>query len=120
MAEWAQLLAGPPSPPPLESGHWYRVESRTKDGVVRVLGPNAVGQTIHASMVRIVTEEPNTITRVQAGRFQRVVPGQPTAELTYYGVCPRGHRIKKLGIGDSEADCNQCGKRYTVEEEQHL
>src|SRR5712692_9674437 len=55
MSEWAQLLAGPPSPhAALERGHWYRVEARTKDGIVWVMGPNAVGRPVAESLVRII------------------------------------------------------------------
>jgi len=78
MSEWAQLLAGPPSPhAALERGHWYRVEARTTDGIVRVMGPNAVGHPVAESLVRIINHEPEKVTRVQAMGFQRVLPGQP-------------------------------------------
>src|SRR3989442_8486103 len=85
MSEWAQLLAGPPSPhAALERGHWYRVEARTKDGIVWVMGPNAVGRPVAESLVRIINHEPEKVTRVQATGFQRVLPGRSeehTSEL---------------------------------------
>ncbi len=121
MSEWAQLLAGPPSPhAALERGHWYRVETRTKDGIVRVMGLNAVGHPVAESLVRIINHEPEKITRVQATGFQRVLPGQPPPELTYYAVCPTGHRIYPLRTGDSNVECRRCGRTYEVEDEQHI
>src|SRR3989441_4950272 len=85
MAEWGQLLAGAPSPhAALERGHWSRVEARTKDGIVRVMGPNAVGRSVAESLVRIINHEPEKVTRVQATGLQRVLPGQSeehTSEL---------------------------------------
>ena len=121
MSEWAQLLAGPPAPhATLERGYWYRVEARTKDGIVRVMGPNAVGRPVAERLVRIVNHEPERVTRVQATGFQRVLPGQPPPELTYYGVCPKGHRIYPLRIGDSNVECRLCARTYELEDEQHI
>ncbi len=121
MSEWAQLLAGPPSPhAALERGHWYRVEPRTKDGIVQVMGPNAVSRPVAESLVRIINHEPERVTRVQATAFQRVLPGQPAPELAYYGVCPKGHRIYPLRIGDSNVECRLCGRTYELEDEQHI
>ena|SRR2546425_140808 len=68
MSEWAQLLAGPPSPhAALERGHWYRVETSTKDGIVRVMGLNAVGHPVAESLVRIINHEPEKVTRATHG-----------------------------------------------------
>ncbi len=121
MSEWAQLLAGPPAPhAALERGYWYRVEARTKDGIVRVMGPNAVGRPVAESLVRIVNHEPERVTRVQATGFQRVLPGQPPPEVTYYGVCPKRHRIYPLRIGDSNVECRLCARTYELENEQHI
>ena len=121
MSEWAQLLAGPPSPhAALERGHWYRVETSTKNGIVRLMGLNAVGHPVAESLVRIINHEPEKVTRVQATGFQRVLPGQPPPELTYYGVCPKGHRIYPLRIGDANVECKRCGRTYEVEDEQHV
>ncbi len=121
MSEWAQLLAGPPSPhAALERGHWYPVQTSTKDGIVRVMGLNAVGHPVAESQVRIISREPDKVTRVQATGFQRVLPGQPPPELTYYAVCPIGHRIYPLRIGDSKVECRRCGRTYEVEDEQHI
>ena len=119
MYEWAQLRAGPPPPSGLERGRWYRVETRTKDGLVRVLGPNAVGIPLHHTQVLVIDDEPNAITRVQATGFQPVGHGISGPELTYYGVCPTGHRIQTLGVGDSHAECSECDKSYSVEDELH-
>ena len=119
MYEWAQLRGGPPPPLGLERGRWYRVETRTKGGLVRVLGPNAVGIPLDQTQVRLIDHEPTTITRVQASGFRPVGPGEPLAELTYYGVCPQGHRIQKLGVGDSHAECSECGETYPVDDELH-
>jgi len=89
MSEWAQLLAGPPPRPPLERGHWYAVIDRLNTGMLRVSGPNAVGEMIHSDLVRIVDREPEKITRVQATGMLRKDPGQPTPMMTFYGVCPK-------------------------------
>jgi hypothetical protein len=78
MAEWGQLLAGPPSPhAALERGHWYPVEARTKDGVVWEMGANAVGRPVAESLVRIINHEPEKVTRVRvSSAFSRSAPAR--------------------------------------------
>jgi hypothetical protein len=120
MAEWGQLLAGPPSPhAALERGHWYPVEARTKDGVVWEMGANAVGRPVAESLVRIINHEPEGHARAGQG-FPARSPGQPPPELTYCGVCPKGHRIYPLRIGDSNVECRLCARTYELEDEQHI
>ncbi len=118
MAEWAQPLRGPPPPDQLQRGHWYPVEIRMHDGFVRVLGPNAVGIPTRDSLLRIIDHEPNTVTRVQKTSFG-VDRDDVNRELAYYGICPKGHRIEPLRLGDS-VECGECGVGYDVEDEQHV
>ena len=120
MAEWAQLLAGPPAQTPLERGHWYGVVDRLNSAMLRLSGPNAIGVMIHADMVRLTNREPSSATRVQARGFLPMEPGQPTPMMTFYGVCPKGHRIDSLSIGDSDVKCSKCERSYFVEDEQHI
>src|SRR5258708_28111070 len=117
MAQWAQLKAGPPTRGGLERGHWYRVETLTKNDVIRVLGPNAVGVTLDVPSVRLTDQEPTTITRVHSSTFQAIKPGQPAPMMEFYGVCPKGHRIEPLRLGDDEAQCPQCKRKYRVNDE---
>ena len=115
MSEWAQLLAGPPANPRLERGRWYRVESRTHEGIVRLLSADAVGVTTHTNFVRIIDHAPDTVTRVQDMDFQ-AMKGQMLPTFPFRGVCPAGHRIEKLGAVD-EARCPQCSRTCRVEDE---
>jgi hypothetical protein len=119
MAEWAQLKGGPP-PHGLEPGHWYLVESRTESGVVRVLGPHAVGVVLDTASLRIMAHKPDMITRVQGTHFQPITSGKPPALLSFYGVCPKGHRLGSLSITDDEARCPLCNLTYRVEDEEHF
>lgn len=120
MTEWAQLKAGPPNLTNLERGCWYIIETRRYDGLLRVLGPNAVVTPIHEDYVRIVTEEPNLITRVQATRGLPRQPGDESQMLEFYGVCPKGHKIERLGMAASQARCPACGGEFAVETEAHI
>ena len=115
MSEWVQLRAGPPANPRLERGHWYRVEARTRDGVLRVLSADAVGSPTHTDLVRIIDHDPDMVTRVQGVGFQALKPGQSPPMLSFYGVCPSGHRIERLGVTDNEARCPQCNRTYRIE-----
>ncbi len=121
MSEWAQLLGGPPPPPVpvLERGHWYAVEARTKDGLVRVIGPNGMGYSLNESFVRIVDHEPNKVTRVRGASFEAANYNEPDAVLTYYGICPKGHRVDDLRAS-AQVKCQGCGTEYPVEQEQHV
>ena len=107
MAEWAQLRRGQAPNPDLERGRWYEVESRTRDGMVRVLAPYA----IHESKLRFINYEPRTITRVELS---------PLEQLAYQGVCPRGHRIDLLLANQLQAHCLDCHEMYPVEDEEPM
>lgn len=119
MTQWAQLKGGPPARAGLERGHWYRVEAVLRDDMVRVLGPNAVGVPLDLPSVRIIDHDPDAITRVQATGFQPIKPGQPTPQLSFYGVCPRGHRVDPLPLTD-QALCPRCRRTYQVEDEERF
>jgi len=95
---------------------WKRARRRHRAGD----GTNAVGRPVAESLVRIINHEPEKVTRVQATGLQRVLPGQPPPELTYYGVCPKGHRIYPLRLGDANVDCRLCARTYELENEQHI
>lgn len=114
------VKGGPPPRVGLERGHWYRVEAVTTDGVVRVLGPRAVGVTLDIPSVRIIEHEPDAITRVQGTRFEPVMPGQPIPQLSFYGVRPRGHRIPTLPLTEDKALCGQCKQAYRIEDEERF
>jgi hypothetical protein len=116
--EWAQLKGGPPQSRGLERGHWYPVETRTKDGLVRVLGPGAVGVMVDMPSVRIVNRQPDMITRIQGTPIRSIISGQPTPMLFYYGVCPKGHHIQPLTLADSKVECPKCNQTYHVEDEE--
>ena len=120
MAEWAQLKAGPPNTSGLQRGQWYAVESRRYDGLVRLLGQNAVVTPLHEQMIRIIDERPTRITRVQKTGFRALRPGESPPKLAFYGVCPEGHRIDELRISDSRVPCPACGREYDVEDEEHI
>ena len=68
-------------------------------------------------LLRIVGKEPTTITRVQDTGF---VAAGVDRILTYYGVCPRAHRIDTLKASQTEVRCPQCGRSYPIEDEEHL
>jgi hypothetical protein len=120
MGEWAQLKGGPPARGGLERGHWYRVLEIVKDGKVRVMGPNAGGIILDTPSIRIIDHDPNTITRVPGTGFQAIKPGQHPPMLTFYGVCPKGHRLDPLPLTDAEAQCPLCKRSYRVEDEEHF
>jgi len=40
--------------------------------------------------------------------------------MSFYGICPKGHFIERLRIGDAEVPCTLCGGEYLVEDEQHI
>jgi len=71
--------------------------------MVRVMGPNAVGVPLDNPSVRIINHEPNTITRIPAAGHQPLTPGQRPPMLTFYGLCPNGHRLDSLPLTDDEA-----------------
>jgi hypothetical protein len=120
MAEWAQLLAGPLPRDPLERGRWYSVIDRLNTGLLKLSGPDAAPVMIHADFVRLTEREPAKITRVQATGLLRKDPGQPTPMMTFYGVCPKGHRLNRLSITDIEKQCSECGRTYLIEDEHHI
>jgi uncharacterized protein YbaR (Trm112 family) len=119
VAEWAQLKALGAAPHQLERGRWYAVVDRTKQGMIRVSGPQAVGIPIAEERVRVIKHEPDSITRVPAAAFARKDPGQRiTATMGFYGVCPRDHVIDKLSPTDGKALCPECERTYPIEDEQ--
>ena len=120
MPEWAQLRRGPAASTLLEKGHWYGVVDRLDSGAIRVSGPGAVGVMTHVELVRLIDHEPNMITRVHGADFKAERPGEATPMLSFHGVCPKGHRIDRLGIADSLAQCPMCRRSYPVEDEQHV
>lgn len=75
---------------------------------------------IHTDFVRLTDREPDKMTRVQATGLLRKEPGQPTPMMTFYGVCPKGHRIERLSMADVEVQCSRCSRKYVVEDEQHF
>ena len=119
MTQYAQLKAGPPTHG-LERGHWYPVEAVTTGGVVRVLGPNAVGVVLDTQSLRIVDHPPEAITRVEGTGVQPIEPGQPTPMMSYYGVCPKGHRVGDLTYVVERARCGKCGAEYPIEDEERF
>jgi uncharacterized protein YbaR (Trm112 family) len=118
VAEWAQLRGLAAVPDPLERGHWYGVVDRTKQGMIRLSGPEGVGIPIAEERVRVVEHEPNTITRVPASGFVLKKPGQAITISSHYGVCPNHHVIDKLSFTASDATCPECGRTYPIEDEQ--
>jgi hypothetical protein len=116
MAEWVQLRGGSTIQTGLERGHWYRVDTHT-DGTIRVLGPEAV-DAIPESVFRIITREPDFITRIQTAELLAIRAGSRMPDVSYYGVCPAGHHIKSVGQGDLRAMCPHCGHTYRIEDEQ--
>jgi len=120
MEEWAQLKGGPPARSGLERGHWYRVVDIVRDGMVRVMGPDAVGVMLDPPSIRIIDHEPDTITRVPGTSFQAIKPGQHPPMLTFYGICPKGHRLDSLPLSTAEAQCQICNQSYQVEDEEHF
>ncbi len=118
MTQWAQLKGGPPESGGLERGHWYPVEAITKEGIVRVLGPSAVGVVLDARSVRVINHQPDTITRIEGTGFRALKPGQPTPMMSFYGVCPKGHRLEQLTYVVDKARCEKCGQTYRVENEE--
>jgi hypothetical protein len=117
MPEWVQLRAGAITRTGLERGIWYLVAERPFDGTLRVVGPTASTVDIQAALVRIIAQEPESVTRVQETEFQPIRPGEPASPVTYYGVCPRGHWIRGLGAKDTDAHCPACSRPYRVEDE---
>ncbi len=87
---------------------------------MRVMGPGAVGIPLHESLVRIIGHEPDKITRVQGTHMRPMRPGEPTPMLSFYGVCPQGHRIEPLSVADSSARCEECQRGYPVEDEGNI
>ncbi len=115
MVEWAQLRAYDP-PYGLKRGRWYGVVARTNDGLVQVkgrIGRRDVVVALHQAQIRIIAHEPMAVTRVA------VAPGTPgdLTRVTYYGVCPRNHRIPMLGLAALQAGCPVCAITYPVEDE---
>lgn len=104
----------------MERGRWYIIEFKRRDGLLRVLGPNAVATPIHENFVRIVNEEPKLITRIQATRGRPLRSSEGPQMLEFYGMCPKGHRIDGTGLGGSQAHCPDCGRDYGVEDEAHI
>ena len=118
MAEWAQLRAAPTTRTHLERGVWYQVRTQATDGLIGVVGPNAVELDLDSNLVRVIDREPDMVTRVQEVEFHAVRPGEPSPGLSYYGVCPRGHWIQDLPATAREARCGQCSRVYRVEDEE--
>ncbi len=122
MEKWAQLIGGLSSQTPeLQRGHWYRVIDHRIDpgGLVRVMGPGAIGYTRHEDFFRIIDREPDKITRVTRGTAYRPdTPGELPSGISAYGICPKDHTIDPLP-GDPQVKCTECDKVYEIEDEQH-
>jgi hypothetical protein len=117
MAEWAQFKGGPPPPAGLERGRWYPIKRINNDKVL-ILGPNALSVALSSKLLRIIDREPDTVTRVQGTEFQPVSSPQPAPTMTFYGVCPEGHRIECLSLFATDANCEQCNRTYQVQDEE--
>ena len=111
MSKWAQPKRPSPDPSSLRRGHWYRVESRTDDGRVTVIGHDGVRIPLNQSSLRIIEHEPNTITRLPKG-----TDFDSPADIQGYGICPKGHNVGRI-YGD-HAQCSECDRTYAVEDEE--
>jgi len=120
MSQWAQLRGGPPGAGGLQRGHWYPVEAIIKEVQLRVLGPNAVSVMLDKRSVRVIDHEPDTITRIEGTGFRPLKPGQPAPMMSFYGICPKGHRVGQLTYVIDKARCEQCGQTYRVQDEEHF
>src|SRR5437016_4853500 len=118
MTQWAQLKGGLPERGGLRRGHWYRVEAITKEGMVRVLGQSAVGVVLDTPSVRLIDHQPDTLTRIEGTGFRAHESGQPTPMMSFYGICPKGHRVEKLTYVVDQAPCETCGQTYRIEDEE--
>ena len=117
MSEWARLRAGATTRGGLERGYWYPVHLKQPDGVVWLKGPDESTVPFEPGLLRLVTAEPEVITRLPEGEFQSIRPGEPAAQIKHYGICPRGHFVRDIGATDRVSDCRTCKKRYAVEDE---
>ena len=119
MAQWAQLKGGPPEPYGLQRGHWYGVVDVMTTGMVRVSGPSAIGTPLHLPAVRIIDREPDMITRIEGTGFRAKTSSQ-VPQMSFYGVCPKGHRVELLSIADDTGRCDACGVTYPIEDEEQF
>jgi hypothetical protein len=117
MGDWAQLRSATVARPGLERGIWYRVQSRGRDGSIRIIGPDGAVIDCPPHLVRVIEHDPDAITRIEEAAFLVVRPGEPAPALTYYGLCPRGHWLPHLAADAAELRCEKCGLSYRVEDE---
>ncbi len=118
MTQWAQLKGGPPERGGLKRGHWYPVEAITQEGMVRVLGESAVGVVLDMPAVRVIDHQPDTITRIEGTGFRARESGQATPMMSFYGICPKGHRVENLTYLVDKVRCENCGQTYRIEDEE--
>ena len=117
MGEWARLRAGATVRGGLERGYWYPVHLKQPDGVIWLSGPDESTVPFQPQQIRVIDREPDVVTRVPETDFQTIRPGEPAAQVRLYGICPKGHYIKRLGDSDGVTDCRTCGRRYAVQDE---
>jgi len=117
MGEWAQLRSATVARPGLERGLWYRVQSRGRDGSIRIIGPEGGVIDCQPHTIHVIDHDPDTITRVEQAAFLPVRPGEPAPTVTHYGHCPRGHWIRNVPAGAAELRCADCDLLYKVEDE---
>lgn len=117
MSEWGQLRAGTTIRGGLERGFWYPVHLRQADGVVWLLTPAETTVPMEPNLVRVINWKPNAITRIPETEFQPIRPGEPAAQLKFYGICPKGHFVKHVAESDVEAQCSKCENTYPVQNE---
>ena len=117
MEQWAQMYRNGGRHPPLQRGYWYPVvdagrKARLDPALIRLSGI-----TLPITDVRVVTLEPSAITRV--AEFQMKVKSH-TGRIgtdTAHGICPKGHRLDRLGSAN-RAKCSECNNHeYEVEDE---
>jgi hypothetical protein len=117
VGEWARLRAGTTSRGGLERGFWYPVHLRQPDGIIWLLGPDESTVPLEPTLIRVIDQEPDVVTRIPEAEFQVIRPGEPAAKLRHYGICAKGHFIKNVGESDAEIECKTCKRSYRVENE---
>ena len=118
MEQWAQLYRDRGRHPPLQRGYWYPVVDAGRKAGLRPALIRLAGITVPITDVRVVTLEPTAITRVAAFHAMKVksFTGRIGTDAAH-GICPKGHRLERLGSAN-RAKCSECNNHeYEVEDE---
>lgn len=116
---WAQVSGPYPSAfgQGLKRGAWYEV-LREDIGGMMVLDIDGKEESIHQSLLLLLTGEPRNATKLYGtGTMAVKEPGEPVQMMKCFAVCPKRHDLGEIAVSATRVFCSTCGVEYQLEDQ---